>query len=770
MKPSCPYPISMRHTNRRLPFSLLFYTQHIRFHFLCVFFLFSLPIYAQQTSAFSVSPTQVSVGEGESFGLTYTLANEGIKNFQAPSFAGFDIVGGPNKSTSMQIINGHMSSSTAISYYLSPKKAGQYTIPAATVTTDKGNNLRSGKVSVAVSKGSGNANNNRRQQQPPAQQPPAFPFGFPPFGRTPQAMPPNAGTNSNTQTEVFMRVVIDTPQVYKGQQLTAAYRIYTNTDIADYSISTAPAFTGFWVEDLEKKTATRSHEEKINGKTYTAYNIKQYALFPQQAGQLQVDAIDITVEVQTPDPQFGGLFYQTRTLKLRSDSATVRVNELPADNRPADFSGAVGRLQLSANMPQGTAKTGEPIALEVIVSGEGNIKLLQQPTLDLPPSFEKYDPKTSEETFVEGKKINGRRIFEYTITPTKTGDFTLPPVTYTYFDLDTKQYKTLSSQPITVHVTQGKNEYTPQQADNNLKDIDPPLYLYPKKQKWFFASPLYIALWLLPLSVLGIAFWQKRKKASAAISDPTTLKQMEAKQTAQKRLQTAQILLAQNDVKPFYNEIIHALHTYLTDKFNLKAGALNEEYIKITLLKNGIDTNNTQQLLAILRHCQTALYAPATANTNTYNNPYGNAPTAQQIYQQADTLLSAIDGQLAGREKKLTQRQNAANELHTDFQKIQTLLDNNELPAFYDGLSLALWSYVGNKFGIEPNGMRIETIKNALDKSGVSASTNIEFIELLEYCHNLILTPPITYMPADAQHAFAQAKDILRQIENEAAF
>lgn len=599
-------------------------------------FLFLLPHSTLFGQSLIVSPQNIEVGENETFELNYRLENADMKNWQAPSFADFTVVSGPHqgRSQSIQIVNGQMSqvSSVSLTYMLRPKKVGKFVIPRAIVGAEKGKSLQSEKVNVTVSKGS-----SKRPQQP-RQQPSVFPQipGFPPFGTHPSTSP-SPQQASGEEPQVFARIVVDTPTVYLGEQVTANYRVYSNYNISDYAITAPPAFTGFWVEDLSQQVIPRPFEEKVNGKIYKAVDVKSYALFPQSAGKLRIDQMSVEVSIQIPDPRFG-MFHQSLTLKASSDTSILQVNELPQENKPSDFSGAVGNYQLSASLDNPSARTGDARTLSVVISGDGNIKLLSPPNISFPPSIEVYDPQISEDIFTKMDKINGRRVFDYAITPTEMGRVEIPAIAFSYFDLNEKQYKTLRSEPITMQVAQGDKQLA-KKDDKISKDLSPISHqTLPKtrQKSWFWGSWLFTLLMLLPLAGLVVVHRRQQQKRRET-SNIVAYKSKRASTMALQRLGAARGHLQKQNSKLFYDEMIRILWGYAGDKLQIPVAEMTKERINEGLAVRGVSAKNIDQLLQTLQQAEIALYAPSNVQ---------NIGNLQSIYQQTLALLTDIEQEI----------------------------------------------------------------------------------------------------------------------------
>jgi hypothetical protein len=385
-----------------------------------------------QNEAFTVTVDQSTVSMGDQIEITFTLnGSGGGKNFRPPSFADFQVLSGPNQSTNMQFVNGAVSSSVSYSYVLQPRAEGKFTIGSATIDGG-GGTLSSKPVTITVAKGAAPKTN--RQQQGTA-----------------------GGEDANLQKQIsenlFVRVLVDKSRVVQGEQITATYKLYNRTRLTNLGIGKAPAFTGFWSEDLEDIKQVQFTQEMVDGKRFDVAILKKVALFPQRSGTLEIDPMEVSCVVQVQskrksndvfdqffnDPFFGGGFSNVNH-KVRSEPVKVTVVPLPSSGVPKGFGGAVGSFTMEAWLDKTQTKTNEPVTLKVKISGSGNLKLLEAPAVNIPPDLEKYDPKISDNISHQGQKISGSRTFEYLLIPRHAGEQRIPSFPFSYYDVERKKF------------------------------------------------------------------------------------------------------------------------------------------------------------------------------------------------------------------------------------------------------------------------------------------------------------------------------------------
>ncbi|MEI6750614.1 MAG: BatD family protein, partial [Bacteroidota bacterium] len=500
------------------------------------------------------------VETGEQFRLTYTLNTEG-SNFIGPAIQNFSMLAGPSQSSSssVQYINGRVMQSSTISFtfILQAIQPGTYTLSGASVVVN-GKKIQSNPVTIKVVKGNssspqGNSNNT-----------------------------PEAGANLDGN-DLFLKAVPSKSNPLQGEQITVTYKLYTRVPVSLNGIDKIPSYEGFWSQDLIKdKDKYAQYNETINGQKYMVAEIRKVALFPQKGGKLLIDPlqIDIVAQLQTKkkrnsfnDPFFDNFFndsffgssVQNVKKTLRSNSVTVNVKPLPAQVRPADFSGAVGSFELKPSIDRKELKANEALTLRLNISGKGNLNLIEKPNVVFPPDFEAYDPKIIDNISYTANGVSGSRTFEYLVIPRNPGEFIIKPASFSYFDLAKNTYVRLQSPQYTIKVQKGDgSEANITISSANQEDIkylgqdirfirSAPFELTPVG-KYFFGSDLYYLLLVLPalLFAVMIFVWKNQIKKR---SDIAFMRNKKATRIATSRLKKANTYLKEAKQEAFYNEI-----------------------------------------------------------------------------------------------------------------------------------------------------------------------------------------------------------------------
>ena len=573
---------------------------------------------------------------GEVFQVSFT-ANGNMGNFKAPAFTDFDVYSGPNQSTSMQIANGNMSQTVSYSYMIAARKEGKYTIGSASASIN-GNKSESNPITIEVGKGS------PQQQQNPGS------------NHQGQAQQSQQGISKE---DVFVRTYVSKKQCYLGEQILVTQKIYARTNITHRGPQTIknPSFEGFWSKTEEQKGNIPVNTEYIDGVGYGVVEYSKTYVFPQHAGKLVIDPVeyDWVVRMQTKGQQsifdqfFGG-GAQDVAVKIKSNPVSIEVQPLPEKNKPENYTGAVGNFSFKAILNHDKVKANESINLKLSISGKGNINLLSTPKINFPEGFETYDPKVSETINTAGG-VSGSKTYEYLVIPRKPGEFILKDITFSYFDIEKKQYVTLPSPELKITVeaadpnTAGSAQvYNPkheiQTEENDIRYIKTgPLMLRPVDEE-FFASWKHYGLLML-IAALFIGFMVARNNYLKNQSDVVVVKQKRAAKIARKQLNLAEKFKNENKQDAFYNEVLTALNSYVSFKLNIPVADLSKDTITEYLISRYVHEDIITKLINTLNDCEYARYAPAAAEKD-----------LGMVYSNTIELITQLEDQLSQKNNK----------------------------------------------------------------------------------------------------------------------
>ena len=582
-------------------------------------------LWAQDDPILTVSAKK-QVMVGERFQVVFS-ANADGRNFTAPSFEGFTVVGGPFTSTSssVQMINGSVTRTTTNSYTfaLQAYKEGTFRVGPASLNV-KGTKITSEPFDIKVVPDDGSH---------------AAPSGGGAASGQSQAQQ-NTNDPQVSGKDLFLRVVPSKKSAYVGEQVVLTYKLYTKVPVSSLSVVKAPSYAGFWTKDISDNTGgtLRQSSEYINGIEYTSAEIQKVVVAPQRAGKLTLDPMVIECIAQirrennrqrSMDPFeefFNDPFFNRNITnvkkELTSNSFVLEVKSLPEANKPASFAGAVGNYNFKSDIDMTELKTNEAFTLTYTVSGTGNIELLQMPEPVFPPDFEVYDPKISTSTDVTANGLSGTKKAEYLVIPRRAGSFTVPAVEFSFFNPSNGAYQTLSSKPYEIQVEKGRDDegggiYASNQEDikylgNDIRHImtgNP--HLRPQRSAFFGSSAYYVALLALLLAfILLLILLKNREKME---KDTAATRNRKADKVARGRLKRAAQFLKEKDQDKFYVEMSQALWGYIADKLGIERSKLSMDTVSETMKEKSVPDELTQQFVDTLNSCEFARFAPGSA-------------------------------------------------------------------------------------------------------------------------------------------------------------
>lgn len=594
----------------------------------------ALSAYADEVVFTAQAPKQVIVGRP--FQLTYTV-NQRSRDLRAPEFTDFDVLSGPYSSTSTNIsfVNGRRTASyeQTYTYMIVAKKAGTFTIGPATIKVD-GEQVQSNGVRIQVLP--------EDQQSTSTGQP-----------RTTGSSGATGSSGQSTSSEnLFVRTIVSKTQVHEQEALLITYKLYfANVDVAQMTNNIKmPEFTGFLKQDMDP-SEIQTQLEHYNGRNYQTAVLQQKVLYPQHSGDIKIDpaSFEFVIRVQTQQRVrsiFDDFFdtYTNVTKTLTAPSTTIHVTALPG-GKPAGFSGGVGHFSFTPSISQTEIQANEAVTIKLDISGSGNMKLLKTPAVDWPEGFEPYDPKVTNNFKATANGMSGTKSIEYLAIPRSAGDYTIPSVQFSYFDIDEKTYKTLSSPEYTIHVKRGNStngangengegqiiSYTHKedikQLGTDIRYIDTKA---PKKstEHRLQSTDLIWLFYVVPLLIAVVLLVVLRKQIQEA-ADITRMRYKRANKVAQKRLKVAAAALKANDKNAFYAEIERAAWSYLSDRLSIPTAELNKDNIASILAQKGVSETLIAEVKNVLSTAEFARYAPSTdhamndlytATTNLINN------------------------------------------------------------------------------------------------------------------------------------------------------
>lgn len=570
----------------------------------------TLALAAEKVSFTANAPMLVAAGEA--FRVEFKLnAKPDDDTFEAPSFEGFDVIAGPSvyRGSSVQYINGSVTQTHeyTYTYVLMPTQTGTFTIGVAEVLVDD-TPYRTSPVKVEVI---------REEEQPGAASGTERPRE--------EASTPRGQVADD---DILLRVTLSRSSVYKGEPVLAAIKLYRRITLVGLNDAKFPAFNGFWTQELNAENYPQQRET-ISGKIYESVVLREYLLYPQQAGALTIEPAEVEAVAQvvvqnnrSRDPFFGNMpdIYNVNR-KVRSPKVTLQVKELPA-GAPASFTGAVGHFTLNDTPPSTQLAANSAATYTLRLSGSGNLRFLQAPKLSLPASFEQYDVKTTEQIKSSAGGATGYRQFEYPFIARAEGEYEIPPVEFTYFDPKKGQYVTLATQPLMLNITPdergGSSEarivkgLTKEEVRLLGEDIrfiksgNP--HLKPQGQPLLFSG--FYFLWVILILVGFVALFLLLRKQIRDSRNAVLVRGKRASKVAVQRFRAAKRAMQEENRYAFYEEMSRALWGYMSDKFNIPVANLTKENVREELLKRGVNADEAQSFCSIITRCEEAQYAP----------------------------------------------------------------------------------------------------------------------------------------------------------------
>ena len=569
---------------------------------LLLFLLQGNSLFAQEVIFKASAPK--GVVKNEQFRLTYTLNKEG-KDIRLPSgMDGFDILFGPSVSSSYstQIINGKSTSQSSFSYtyiLLAPEE-GSFTIAPASITVN-GSNYKSNSIKIDV---------------------------LPPDKEVEKSQSGQSSSSSSTSTEIkktdaFIRAIVSKNRIYEQEGFMVTFKLYTTFNVVDFGRIEFPEFEGFLVEELDIPSNQQLQLEHYDGRNYYTADLRKTLLFPQRSGKMTIPSGRLEMVFSVPSGKKVSSFFGMQEVNVDvkkpmiTNPVTINVNALPS-GKPSSFKGAVGSFTFTPTISTHEIRANEPITVTLKISGTGNQKLIQNPEVEFPTNFELYDPTIVNDLTAGPNGLSGTRTVEYLVIPRYEGDYSIPAIEFSYFDINSRSYKTVKSPTYSLTVLKGDpskataSSYVNQQQVKVEQDIryiktEKPMFL--NTDRFFVGSWGYWMWYLIPFILLCLffIFYRKQMKLNSNIA---LMRNKRASKVAKRRLKKAEVYLKKKDKENFYNEVLRSLWGYFSDKLSIPGADLTKRNIGAELSDYGVDETLIDKFMKILETCEFARYAP----------------------------------------------------------------------------------------------------------------------------------------------------------------
>ncbi len=577
--------------------------------FIC---LLSISLVAQEATL-RAKVSKNKLGVNQRLRIEFSIDKQGGDNFSPPNFTNFKVVGGPSQSVSQSWINGKVTFSQSYTYIIQPKRKGAFSIASASIKIG-GKFIKSEPVKIIVLDA--------------------------------VEIPKNPNDpNYVAQQNIHLVAEISKANPYVGEGIYVEYRLYVseNVSVYDTSISEAPKYNGFWNQDI-KVNGFPVKMGKYNGENYRYIVLQKALLIPTKTGKLSIDPMRMDIVIGVPSGRadfFGNAITKNIRREFASTKKIIRPKALPLEGKPANFAGAVGDFNFSVALSKDILKANETSQVQVKISGKGNLKLFELPTVETPAELEMYQPERKERVRVNASGISGAVTDTYTVVPLYKGKYKIPSISFSYFNPKEKKYKTIATEDFFVDVQEGKELITVDTSSvikqevvstgRNFRYIATKTNFITAKKIDFFKSNLFYVLFLLPLIAIpiGVFIGKKNEERSNDIIGNKTRK---AEKLAKKYLSKAQKQLGKKEA--FYEALERALHNYLKAKLGVETAEISKERITEILKGKNVEAATIHQFIEVLKNSDFARYTPFTATE------------MKEEFERAKAVIVQLDKQL----------------------------------------------------------------------------------------------------------------------------
>jgi len=562
---------------------------------------------------FETKLSKTSVALNERLRVDFVMNVNG-DNFVAPSFDGFRIIAGPSQQISQSWVNGKSTFNKIYTYYLIPNQRGNITIRQASMEHE-GQVYKTSPVSVNIT------------------------------AAVEQPRDPN-DTSVSVSDALHLVADISKSSPYINEPITVVYKLYFsyNIGISNWRELDKPKYNDFWSQNIDIKQLV-AEEGIYNGEKFRYVVLRKTVLYPQKSGNLEIEPLSLDIDVELPTNRrdlFGRPIMARDHKRVSAGSRVINVKPLPENGKPLDFTGAVGKFDFKVEPSRTSLKQGESLDLVVSVSGNGNLKLFNLPKPVVPSALEMYDPVKNEQVNTPLSGMNGKISDTYTIIPQLKGKYTIRPLSFSYFDLNSNSYKTITSQEIIIDVMEGVggSASAQQVASTDKKEVQTGkqfkfIHLKTKltdknKGDFWNSTAFYVGLFLPFLLIPLVVLFRKKKEAYDADEEGNKLRK--SNQLAKKYLSEAKKQL--NNKEPFYVALEKSLHNFLKAKLKMETSEMSKENIKELLAAKKASMEIIDSFIHLTENCELARYAPT------------SSVAIQQDYDKAVKVISELEKQL----------------------------------------------------------------------------------------------------------------------------
>lgn len=627
-------------------------------YFLAFIFTFLFSVSFAQVK-FTASADNRSIGKNDYLQVQFTVENAGnVESINPPSFKNFAVVSGPNQQSSMSNINGNIKQSLSVGYVLQPLATGSFTIGSATLKAD-GKEYKSNSLSIQVTNASSSNKTGSNNSLSPFSN---ITLDFPTEPATHQfddyILRKGENVAEKIKKNLFIKIDVNKKNCYVGEPIIATYKLYTRLK-SESNVIKAPSFNGFSVSEMDMPDNYNLRTEKYNGREYNVYILRKVQLYPLQSGVLGLEPVEVKNRITFLKAEYAGkrkgdIFYdmlrdfadenapgdatEQQIITVTCDTLNVTVKPLPEANKPPSFKGAIGNFKIVAALEKNNITTDDAGSLKIIISGAGNIQLINAPNISWPQGIEGFESKASENLDKFNVPIRGDKVFTYPFTVAQAGEYTIPAIEFSYFDISTQSYKTISTQPIPVHADKG--------TGNSQKTITSTVQNNTENKSWYdliYTNRIYFIGAAMLLGLLMVLFIKKKKEKKETVPEsivPPNVPESKVKKPAEfiipeNPLAAAENKLAEGDTNRFYKVMDVSFHKYLSEKLKVPAEELTKKKINERMDKYNVGVGTTLLVNSLLEDIEVNLYAPVSSETQ-----------MQEVFEKASEVVLLLDKQI----------------------------------------------------------------------------------------------------------------------------
>jgi len=573
-------------------------------------FIIANPLLAQVQFETRVSKNTLALNERLRVDFIMNVDGD---NFIQPSFDGFRIIAGPSQQVSQSWVNGRSSFEKVYSYFLLPTRKGTLVIKQAAIEFN-GQVYKTSPVKITVT------------------------------NAVQQSQEENDGQIS-ADNNLYLVADVSKTNPYINEPITVVYKLYFsyNIGISNWRELSKPKYNDFWSQNIDIKQLV-AEEGMFKGERFRYVVLRKTVLYPQKSGKLEIEPLSLDIDVQLPTNRrdiFGQMMIRETSKRVSAGSRTIAVKGLPESGKPADFSGAVGSFDFKVTPSKTTLHNGESLELVVSAAGKGNLKLFTLPKPVVPNALEMYDPVHTESVNTPLSGMAGKISDSYTIIPQFKGTYPIKPMQFTYFDLNSGSYKTITSPEILVTVLDGPtatdSTAVASTAKNKISNLEQFKFIKLKTAledvhaEDFLGSNSFYALLLLPFGIIPLIVIFKKKK-EAIDNDVFGNRIKMNNKLAKKYLSEAKKQIANKEL--FYVALEKAMHNFLKAKLHIETSEMSKDNIQELLLSRKANSEAVNDFIALTENCEIARYAPS------------SSASIQQDFDKAIEIISGLEKQI----------------------------------------------------------------------------------------------------------------------------